>query len=141
MDRATFDEYIAGFNAEDTTAFDRFIAEDLWMINGLLEIHGRQGMKDHYAKIWPDFVETLDVVDFVSDDTRLAIEMKTNFRARHDASEALFGPVVEGDQFDFHGVILYRINDAGQFSHIRVAYNSFRKTGVDGTRTELGLPH
>lgn len=141
MDRATFDQYIDGFNAEDTTAFDRFIADDLRMVNGLLEIVGRQGMKDHYAKIWPDFVERLVVEDFVSDDTHVAIEMRTNFRARHDAPGALFGPVVEGDQFDFHGVILYRLDEAGQFRSIRVAYNSFAKTGVDGTRTELGIPH
>lgn len=140
MERAEFDEYIDGFNAEDTTAFDRFIAEDLYMVNGLLEIHGRQGMKDHYALIWPDFVETLMVDDYVSDDSHVAIEMRTNFRARHDAPDALFGPVVEGDQFDFHGVILYQIT-GGQFSRIRVAYNSFAKTAVDGTRTELGIPH
>jgi SnoaL-like domain len=140
MDRARFDSYIDRFNAEDLTAFDDFIHPELRTQNGGLVYHGVQGMKDHYAKIWGSFREVLDVQRFVSDDDTLAIEMKTYFTALRPDGDSPFGPVVEGDRFEFHGVIMYRLeNDL--FRDIRVAYLSFTHTAPDGTVTERGLAH
>lgn len=136
-----FDEYIRRFNERDETAFDDYIAEDMHMQNGLLEFTGVQGMKDHYSLIWATFAEELRPTDFVGSDTNVGIRMHTVFTARHDDPDSLFGPVVAGDRFEFRGVISYRLDSAGKFQDIRVAYNSFTRFEVDGATVELGLPH
>ena len=51
------------------------------------------------------------------------------------------GPVLEGETFEFRGVISYRLDEDGRFADILVAYNSFTGTRRDGTTVELGLPH
>jgi hypothetical protein len=141
MDKARFDDYIRRFNAQDTTAFDDYIAPGLHMLNGTLEFTGRQGMKDHYAKVWSSFRETLAVPRFVSDERTAAIQMRTHFEAVKDDPRSLFGPVREGETFDFQGVIMYEIDGNGQFADITVAYNRFTFTDRGGDQTELGIPH
>lgn len=140
MKRSTFDDYIRRFNAQDATAFDEYIAADLHMQNGLLEFEGRQGMKEHYAKIWASFTEDLTVERFISDEDTVAIRMWAHFTARHDDPESLFGPVKKGETFDFRGLIMYQLAD-GKFADIKVAYNSFSFTNLDGVTRELGIPH
>ena len=140
MDRATFDDYITRFNARDMTAFEEYIHPEMRMQNGGLVFHGVQGMKDHYEWIWKTFSEELDVQRFVSDTDTIAIEMKAHFVAQVDGTDTPFGDVVAGEQFDFHGLIMYRMRD-GKFGDIRVAYLSFLYTDVDGNQTDRGLAH
>jgi hypothetical protein len=128
MLRAEFEEYIGRFNAEDPTAFEDFLAPGMHMLNGTLEFTGIQGMKDHYAKIWGRIRETLDVERFVSDEDTVAIQMHAHF------------DVLAGEMFDFHGLIMYRL-EHGKFADVKVAYNRFIFTDVDGIRTDLGIPH
>lgn len=140
MDRATFDEYLRRFNEEDPTAFDAFLSPGMKMLNGALELQGIEGMRDHYEnKIWPYFVESLQVLQFVSSDTVLAIQMWANFRAKKEA-DTLFGHVVPGEQFDYRGLIMYEIADS-KFTSIIVAYNSFTNTKVNGDVFNIGMPH
>jgi len=141
MDKAAFDDYIARFNRRDETAFEDYLADDMHMQNGTLEYTGVQGMKDHYARIWSTFREELAPTDFVGSDTNVAIRMVTYFTAERDDPESVFGPVQEGDRFEFRGVISYRLNAEGKFADILVAYNSFTGIRRDGTVTELGIPH
>lgn len=141
MNRTAFDDYISRFNRRDATAFDDYLADDLHMQNGTLEFDGIQGMKDHYAKVWSSFSELLEPSDFVGSDTNVAIRMITHFTAERDDPDSLFGPVVEGERYLFQGVISYRLNAAGKFSDILVAYNSFKSIRRDGTVIELGIPH
>lgn len=140
MKRADFDAYIRRFNAEDPTAFDDYLAPDMKMRNGALEFEGIGGMRDHYEnKIWPYFVERLDVRRFVSDDKHVAIEMRTEFTARREA-DTIFGHVVPGEKFNYHGIIMYDLRD-GKFASIAVSYLSFTNTKVDGTLINMGMPH
>jgi hypothetical protein len=136
-----FDDYIARFNRRDVTAFEDYLAVDMHMKNGTLEFDGIQGMKDHYATIWKSLREELFVTDFVASDTNVAIRMYTLFTAERDDPEALFGPVRQGDRFEFRGVISYRLDADSKFQDILVAYNSFTGTTVDGIVTEYGIPH
>lgn len=137
-----FREYIRRFNDEDDTAFDDYLAPGMHMKNGTLEYTGVDGMKDHYRnRIWPHFVERLTVPRFVSDDTTLAIQMNTLFTAKHDAPDTLFGPVREGETFEFDGVIMYELDETDRFADILVAYNSFVFTDLEGNRRDLGIPH
>lgn len=140
MDQASFQRYIDRFNAQDATAFDDYLLPDVTILNGGLELVGVEGMKAHYVdNIWPHFIEKLNVQRFVCDDQTLAVRMWTNFTACH-ATDSIFGAVVEGDQFDYRGIIMYELRD-GKFSRIEVSYNSFVKTAADGTVTSIGLAH
>lgn len=141
MERAAFDDYIARFNRRDVTAFDDYLAADLHLQNGTLEYDGVQGMKDHYARIWSTFAEELFPTDFVANAENVAIRMLTRFSAERDDPDSVFGPVSQGDRFEFRGVISYRLDGQGKFADILVAYNSFAQVAADGTRTELGIPH
>ncbi|MDK2770019.1 MAG: nuclear transport factor 2 family protein [Sphingomonas sp.] len=135
-----FADYIRRFNAEDATAFDDYLAADMVMTNGSLTFTGVDGMRHHYEDlVWPHFVETLKVLRFVSNDDTVAVQMHTNFVARHDA-DTLFGPVKKGEQFDYRGLIMYELRD-GKFSSITVAFNSFVNTRGDGTTVNIGIPH
>ncbi|MEI2810209.1 MAG: nuclear transport factor 2 family protein [Nocardioides sp.] len=137
-----FDDYIRRFNAEDDTAFDDFLASDMHMKNGTLEFTGVDGMKHHYRDlIWPHFTEVLTVPRFVSDEQTIAIQMNTLFTARRDNPDTIFGPVREGETFEFNGVIMYDLAPDGRFRDILVAYNSFVHTSLDGTTRDLGIPH
>ena len=140
MKRETYDDYIRRFNAQDMTAFEDYIAPNMRMVNGTLEFHGVQGMKDHYQLLWRTFSEELTVERFVSDEQTVAVQMWAHFTALHDDPESLFGPVREGETFDFRGVIIYQL-EAGKFTDIRVAYNSFTYTNLAGEVTDLGIPH
>ncbi|MFC8436485.1 nuclear transport factor 2 family protein [Streptomyces sp. NPDC057253] len=140
MDSSTYDAYIRRFNAEDDTAFDDYLDPDMRMLNGTLEFRGVQGMKDHYAKIWGRFRETLHVERFVSDGETVAVRMHTHFEALGDHADSLFGPVRKGESFDYRGIIMYEIKD-GRFATIQVSYNSFTATDLEGRTTQMGIPH
>jgi len=140
MKKEIFDDYINRFNRRDATTFEDYVHPNATIINGRLEIHGMQGMKDHYARIWKGFSEELHVERFVSDEHTLAIQMWTHFTAQKDDKESLFGPVKAGETFDFHGVIMYELEN-DKFTSIRVAYNSFTFTNLKGETVELGIPH
>ena len=99
-----------------------------------------QGMKDHYARIWKTFSEELHVERFVSDQHTLAIQMWTHFAAMKDDDDSPFGKVQAGETFDYRGVIMYQI-EQDEFTDIKVAYRSFRRTNLEGTTIELGIPH
>lgn len=140
MEKRLFDDYIRRFNAEDPTTFDDYISPDMVMLNGALEFRGVAGMRDHYQnKMWPFFHERLTVLRFVSSDSLLAVRMWTNFTAKADAT-TIFGPVLKGEMFDYRGLIMYDI-EAGRFTTITVAYNSFVNTKVSGQVIDMGMPH
>ncbi len=142
MQEARYREYIHRFNEEDDTAFDDYLAPGMHMKNGTLEFTGVDGMKHHYnVNIWPHFVEKLTVPRFVSDDGTVAIQMNTLFTAKHDAAETIFGPVREGETFEFDGLIMYSLDETDRFTDILVAYNSFVHTDLAGDRRDLGIPH
>lgn len=141
MQRTRFEEYLNRFNAEDATAFDDFLHPTVKILNGSLELMGVEGMKAHYGeRIWPYFKETLNLLRFIGDDKIIAVQLWTNFKAKANHADTLFGPVKQGDQFDYRGLIMYDVVD-GRFSSITIAYNSFIGTTAAGIVTNLGIVH
>lgn len=141
MQKADFDTYIARFNEEDPGAFETYMAPDVRMLNGTLELNGVAAVKAHYARIWGAMREELYVERFVSDEHTVAIQMHTHFVVRADDDDSPFGQIREGETFDFHGLIMYRLGEDGRFADIKVAYLSFIYTDLDGTAQDLGIPH
>jgi hypothetical protein len=140
VEKKVFDDYINRFNSRDPGAFADFIDPNATIVNGTLVIKGMQGMKDHYAMIWKSFSEELHVERFVSDEHTLAIQMWTHFTATKDDDHSPFGKVQAGETFDYHGVIMYQLENE-KFTDIKVAYLSFSRTDLEGNTTELGIPH
>lgn len=141
MQQADFDTYIARFNEEDPGAFETYMAPDVRMLNGTLELNGVAEVKAHYARIWGAMRESLNVERFVSDERTVAIQMHTRFEVRADDDGSPFGQIRQGETFDYHGLIMYRLGDDGRFADIKVAYLSFIYTDRDGTAKDLGIPH
>ena len=141
MEKARFDEYIRRFNQEDPGAFEDYMAPDVRMLNGTLLLSGVGEVKEHYARIWGAMRESLDVERFVSDAETVAIQMHTHFEVLAEDAASPFGLIRAGETFDFHGLIMYRMLADEKFSEIKVAYNSFIYTSLDGTATDLGIPH
>lgn len=140
MERARFDEYIRRFNAEDASAFDDFLCPDMRMQNGGLHYQGVQAMKDHYARIWGRFRETLNVLRYVSSGDAVAVSLHTRFDVLVDDPDTLFGSVRKGEAFDYRGVVMYQLVN-GRFQEILVSYLSFTKTDLNGVEHSLGLAH
>jgi hypothetical protein len=63
-----------------------------------------------------------------------------HFEALADSQDSPFGALRAGECLDYRGVVMYRIRDR-RFYDIRVAYNSFSFTGLDGARIDRGIPH
>jgi hypothetical protein len=139
--KETFDEYIRRFNQEDPGAFEDYMAPEVRMVNGTLELSGVGEVKAHYAKIWRGMRESLYVQRFVSDAATVAIQMHTHFEVRTDDPASPFGQIQVGETFDFHGLIMYRLRPDERFADIKVAYNSFIYTNLGGIATDLGIPH
>jgi hypothetical protein len=140
LNRAGFDNYIAMFNDKNPLAFEAYYADNMRMQNGHMVLNGIPEVKEHYRKIWSVMKEELTVVNYVSDGDSLAVELKAHFTARKDAADSPFGKVKQGENFDYHGVILYKINHLGKFYDIKVAYLDFTRT-TDGVTQSLGMAH
>jgi len=141
VERADFDTYIRRFNEEDPGAFEDYMAPDVRMLNGTLELNGVAAVQEHYARIWGAMRESLNVERFASDADTVAIQMHTHFEVLADDTASPFGEIKKGETFDFHGLIMYRLRADGRFADIKVAYNSFLYTSRDGTVTDFGIPH
>ena len=140
MKRETFNDYINRFNAQDMSAFEDYIDPNATITNGPLVIQGREGMKEHYSKIWKSITEELTVERFVSDDQTLAIQLRAHFTARQDDKNSPFGAVKDGECFDYHGIVMYRIEN-NKFTDIKVSYLSFSRTNLEGKTIEMGIVH
>ena len=140
MKGEVFDDYINRFNRRDATTFDDYIHPQARILNGRLLIKGRQGMKDHYARIWSGYTEELKIERFVSDDHTVAIEMRAHFTATKDDQESVFGPILAGETFDSDNVIIYRIEN-GLFTDIKIANLGRIKTNLKGERLDVGQAH
>jgi hypothetical protein len=136
-----FDTYIRRFNQEDPGAFEDYMAPDVHMLNGTLELNGVDAVKEHYGRIWGAMRESLYVERFVSDASTVAIQMHTHFEVLTDDEDSPFGQIRAGETFDFHGLIMYRLRDDEKFADIKVAYNSFVYTDLRGAAIDLGIPH
>jgi len=141
VEKARFDEYIRRFNQEDPGAFEDYMAPDVRMLNGTLLLSGVGEVKEHYARIWGAMRESLDVERFVSDAETVAIQMHTHFEVLAEDAASPFGLIRAGETFDFHGLIMYRLRADEKFYDIKVAYNSFIYTDLEGVATDLGIPH
>lgn len=86
--------------------------------------------------------ETLNVKEYLPvNDTHLVIKLHTYFDIPESQTKTPFGEIRQGQQFDFHGLMLYKIDENQQFYEVHISYFNFIKTDADGTKTNLDMPH
>lgn len=118
MDRVSYDKYIECFNKQDVIVFEDYFCFDMYMMNGVLEFIGIDGMKDYYInKIWFYFVEDLMVFWFFGGEEWIVIEMIVEFKVIDVFDEILFGVVEKGEWFMFYGLLMYEL-EGGCFKKI-----------------------
>lgn len=143
MDQQHFlSNYIGKFNQQDHSGFEEFFAPNIKMFNGGLVFDGVEAVKAHYRQIWAVMKETLHVKEYLPvSASRLVIELHTHFDVPESKTDTPFGAIIAGQQFDFHGLILYKIDENDRFYEVHVSYFDFIKTDVDGTKINIGMPH
>lgn len=119
LDRCTFDQYIAAFNARDMPGFTRFYDPDVsFQLGGRIQMDGRQAIIDWYTLAWQRIEEHCEVRRFISDASGVAVELETEFRAVADWPDFSAGPLLTGDVMRRIGFIHY---DLGPNGFTRVA--------------------
>ena len=121
MTNEDFRAYIAAFNAGDFDGFTRFYADDVVLGLGMKRvIHGRQGIVDFYAEVGKVCRERLTIEALVLDETGVAAELATEFKALAHAPDFIAGPLVPGRSVFLTSFVHYRTAN-GRFTHIHSA--------------------
>jgi len=133
--RASYESYIAAFNARQMDAFTRFYAQDVRMYLGArAPIEGRQGIVAWYETAWRSIHEHCTVRRFIMDGSGVAAELETEFRAIADWPDFPSGPLLEGDRFVRIGFIHYDIQ-GGYFTRVATALHRILEQPERWTRT------
>ena len=121
MDEAVFRTYIAEFNAANFDALARYYADDVtFSFNGGLTLTGRDAIVEFYRPFRKAVDESVDILFLVMDDTHVAAELATEFRAREDYDNFTRGPLKAGDTLRITSFVHYDIGPDGRFAAIRV---------------------
>jgi hypothetical protein len=120
IDRATYESYIAAFNARDIPGFTKFYAPDATFLLGPMEMHGRQAIIDWYHLAWTRLQEHCTVRRFIADASGIAVELETQFTAIADWPDFSAGPLLKGDVLRRIGFAHYDNGPAG-FSRVATA--------------------
>ena len=95
LDRAAYDRYVARFNAADPR-FTDYYADD---IKFLMNIRGKAGVLEFYARQRPYVKESLEVLFFCSDATGAAAEVHGAFRCIKDCDDpSIFGRALKAGE-------------------------------------------
>lgn len=119
--RASYDAYLAAFNARQIDTFTRFYADDVRMyLGGRAPIEGRQGIIAWYDTAWRYIEEHCTLRRFIMDESGVAVELETEFRAIADWPDFPSGPFLTGDRLVRIGFGHYDLKD-GYFSRVATA--------------------
>jgi hypothetical protein len=117
LDRAAYDRYVARFNAADPR-FTDYYADD---IKFLMNIRGKAGVLEFYARQRPYVKESLEVLFFCSDATGAAAEVHGAFRCIKDCDDpSIFGRALKaGEVQRTHGYLLYGLDSQGKIAEVK----------------------
>jgi hypothetical protein len=117
LDRAAYDRYVALFNAGDP----RFTNHYADGVKFVMNIHGKAGVLNFYARQRPYVKELLEVLFFCSDATGAAAEVRGEFRCIKDCDDTtIFGRALKaGEVQRTHGYLLYVLNAHGMITEIK----------------------
>jgi hypothetical protein len=118
---AEFRGYIAAFNRGDTKAYGAHYADDvILVIADHIELRGRQAIFDFYTGIRAGTERTIEVIDVIARDDRLAAEIVSEFVATRDLPDFPSGPMRAGDRLSVNSFVFYDL-EQGKYKRIRAA--------------------
>lgn len=121
IDRAAYLAYIQAFNARDMEGFTKFYAPDVkFILGGTMQLVGRPAIVEWYTHAWEKIEEHCEVRRIILDETGIATELETTFRAIADWPNFTAGPLKAGDTLRRIGFIHYDIGE-GYFTRIATA--------------------
>ncbi len=117
FDWTAYDRYIGLMNAGDLRFVD-YYADDIRFV---MNIRGRAGVLDFYARQRPFVKERLAVTFFCSDRTGAAAEVRSEIRCIRDCADTtIFGrPLKAGEVQTIRGCLLYVLDARGLVAEIK----------------------
>jgi len=125
--RRSFEEYVTAFNGGRIDRFLEYYDDAVEMVLPSATLRGKAEIRGFYDTMFDRVQETLDVHTLVADEHGLAIDVTTRFLAKRDAPDLALGPLAEGECYEGHYFILYRLRD-GRIARIEAA----RRTPLKG---------
>ena len=119
MDRATFDDYVATYNAADWDGLSRFYADDVLFENFGGHRVGPEAIA-FLREIHQGITDNLIPLTIVSDGDDIAMECDDDITALTDLPDLPAGAMVKGDHVVVRTFVLYRTR-GDEFTHIRIA--------------------
>ena len=118
--KAEFEDYLQRFNNNDMS-FVEFYHPDVVMELANTQLEGTEDIRDFYANTKRYLKETVDVVNYVSDDGGIAVETRAEFKIIKDWPNSFFGRDMKaGEVMRRSGIILYQLQN-NKFKHIKAA--------------------
>lgn len=129
MTKDHFQAYIDAFNAKDFAGFGRFYHDDVTLcLSGKRVLRSRDEILAFYRDVALRCDERLFLRRIVLDQTDIAVELDTEFKALLDDPAFIAGPLVAGQSIFITSVIFYTVRD-GRFSEILARRVGEARTG------------
>lgn len=115
-----FDEYIQAFNEKRYDDMIRFYADEVVLELPANAPTSPAGIKAHYEKLHAICDEWLRIDWIMVADSKIAIEVYTEFFAKEAHPNFSLKPLAKGELFRCTNMVHYDLDEQGKFAHIRV---------------------
>lgn len=115
-----FDEYIRAFNEKRYDDMIQFYSDDVVLELPAAAPTSPAGIKAHYQKLHTICDEWLRVDWIMLDESKIAIEVYTEFFAKQAHPGFSLKPLEKGELFRCTNMVHYDLDAQGKFAHIRV---------------------
>lgn len=110
LPREDFEHYISLFNEGDSDAYGEYYHPDVVMERGDLRLEGRESILAFYRDFHRVAKQTIEVVDYMALDDRIAVELQTRFDVYEDWSHPVAGEMRKGSR-QVNSFVHYRLRD------------------------------
>lgn len=118
--RKDFEEYIRIFNTGNSDDYAKYYHDDVVLERGELRLEGKEEILEFYRGVHAAVRQTIEVLDFISQGDRFAVELMASFEAFADWSHPKAGGFKKGTRQKANTFVHYNLIN-GQFALIRSA--------------------
>ena len=120
FNRKDFEEYIRIFNLGNSDDYAKYYHDDVVLERGDLRLEGKEEILEFYRGVHAAVRQTIEVLDFISQGDRFAVELMASFEAFADWSHPKAGGFKKGTKQKSNTFVHYNMIN-GQFALIRSA--------------------
>lgn len=126
LSRTDFERYISIFNQGDSDAYSEYYHPDVVMERGDLRLEGKEAILAFYRDFHSHAKQTIQVMDFLAEGSRIAVELQTTFEVHTDWSHPVAGEMKKGKRI-VNSFVHYRLRDG---KIIRIQSARFRAVNL-----------